>query len=80
MLGLKPHKENRRRALYGLPERLFWRYLDRTLPDAFMHANIGPTDAGQKNCGTGLAAPGESRTYNLYTPHEGAFIINSYGA
>jgi YjjI family glycine radical enzyme len=24
--------------------RLFWRYLDRTLPDAFMHANIGPTD------------------------------------
>ncbi len=23
---------------------LFWRYLDRTLPDAFMHANIGPTD------------------------------------
>jgi YjjI family glycine radical enzyme len=24
--------------------RLFWRYLDRTLPDAFMHANVGPTD------------------------------------
>jgi YjjI family glycine radical enzyme len=24
--------------------RLFWRYLDRTLPDAFMHANIGPAD------------------------------------
>jgi YjjI family glycine radical enzyme len=23
---------------------LFWRYLDRTLPDAFMHANVGPTD------------------------------------
>jgi len=22
----------------------FWRYLDRTLPDAFMHANIGPHD------------------------------------
>lgn len=22
----------------------FWRYLDRTLPDAFMHANIGPYD------------------------------------
>jgi YjjI family glycine radical enzyme len=22
----------------------FWIYLDRTLPDAFMHANIGPTD------------------------------------
>ncbi|MCI5109768.1 MAG: YjjI family glycine radical enzyme [Marivita sp.] len=24
--------------------RLFWRFLDRTLPDAFMHANIGPSD------------------------------------
>ena len=23
----------------------FWRYLDRTLPDAFMHANIGPGDS-----------------------------------
>lgn len=23
----------------------FWRYLDRTLPDAFMHANIGPQDS-----------------------------------
>jgi YjjI family glycine radical enzyme len=22
----------------------FWRYLDRTLPDAFTHANVGPTD------------------------------------
>lgn len=24
--------------------RLFWRYIDRTLPDAFVHANIGPED------------------------------------
>ncbi len=24
--------------------KLFWRYLDRVLPDAFMHANIGPSD------------------------------------
>ena len=24
--------------------RLFWRYIDRVLPDAFLHANIGPTD------------------------------------
>lgn len=24
--------------------KLFWRYLDRVLPDAFMHANVGPTD------------------------------------
>jgi hypothetical protein len=33
-------------------------------------------------CGTGgLVAPGDPTiTYNLYTPHEGAFIINSYGA
>jgi hypothetical protein len=42
--------------------------------------NIGPTDNGESNCGSGLAAPGELRTYHLYTPHEGAFIINSYGA
>ena len=27
-----------------------------------------------------MAAPGESRTYSLHTPHEGAFVINSYGA
>lgn len=26
MLGLKPLKANRRRALYGIPERLFGRY------------------------------------------------------
>jgi len=30
-LGLKPLKENQRRALYGLPERLFGRYLARLL-------------------------------------------------
>ncbi|OKL45234.1 YjjI family glycine radical enzyme [Pseudovibrio exalbescens] len=30
-------------ALYS-KIKLFWRYLDRVLPDAFMHANIGPTD------------------------------------
>ncbi|RXQ93066.1 YjjI family glycine radical enzyme [Ancylomarina salipaludis] len=24
--------------------KLFWRYIDRTLPDAFVHANIGPED------------------------------------
>jgi len=24
--------------------KLFWRYVDRVLPDAFLHANIGPTD------------------------------------
>jgi RNA-directed DNA polymerase len=30
-LGLKPLKENRRRALYGIPERLFGRYLARLI-------------------------------------------------
>ncbi|MDD7910515.1 YjjI family glycine radical enzyme [Pseudovibrio exalbescens] len=30
-------------ALYS-KIKLFWRYLDRVLPDAFMHANIGPSD------------------------------------
>ena len=24
--------------------KLFWRFIDRTLPDAFVHANIGPED------------------------------------
>jgi hypothetical protein len=37
------------------------------------------TDCGFAN-GSGLVAPNQSITYNLYTPHEGAFIINSYGA
>jgi hypothetical protein len=53
---------------------------DGSMVGANPGANTGPTDAGQKNCGAGLAAPGESRIYELYTPHEGAFIINSYGA
>jgi DNA mismatch repair ATPase MutS len=30
-VGLKPLKENRRRALYGIPHRLFGRYLARLL-------------------------------------------------
>ena len=30
-LGLTPLKENRRRALYGIPRRLFGRYLARLL-------------------------------------------------
>ncbi|MDP2063450.1 MAG: YjjI family glycine radical enzyme [Phaeovulum sp.] len=29
--------------LYSKIKR-FWRYIDRVLPDAFLHANIGPTD------------------------------------
>ncbi len=43
-------------------------------------ANIGPTDLGQDNCGPGMVGPDKEMTYNLYTPHEGAYIINSYGA
>jgi hypothetical protein len=48
-------------------------------------ANPG-ADAAESTaaCGTldvsGLVAPGDSTTYELYTPHEGAFIIHSYGA
>jgi len=44
-------------------------------------ANIGDsTNApGAAVCGN-LAEPGGTRTYNLHTPHEGAFVINSYGA
>jgi len=49
---------------------------------------VGENHAGDDiaaNCGVGqvkgsLAGPGASLTYKLYTPAEGAFIINSYGA
>jgi hypothetical protein len=41
-------------------------------------ANSGPTDCG--DAASGLVAPNEFMTYHLYTPHEGAFIIQSYGA
>jgi hypothetical protein len=52
-------------------------------------AVVGSNDAGgdlngPTACGTpatsGLVAPNQIYTYKLYTPHEGAFIINSYGA
>ena len=43
-------------------------------------ADTGDSTTGAAVCGPGLAAPDETRTYNLYTPHEGAYIINSYGA
>ena len=46
-------------------------------PGADIDAQVGPN---QNNCGDGLAAPDETRIYELYTPHEGAYIINSYGA
>ncbi|HSN52666.1 MAG TPA: hypothetical protein VLS87_09055 [Woeseiaceae bacterium] len=46
-------------------------------PDAGDGAG-GPKDCG--GAGSGLAAPGDTVVYNLYTPHEGAYIISSYGA
>ena len=44
-------------------------------PDADVANNC--VDGDQKGS---LVGPGKSITYNLYTPHEGAFVINSYGA
>jgi hypothetical protein len=44
-------------------------------------STLDSTSGAAGSCGTaGLAAPDETRTYNLHTPHEGAFIINSHGA
>jgi hypothetical protein len=40
-------------------------------------ANNCGLDGGIKGS---LVSPGDNTTYNLYTPHEGAFVINSYGA
>ena len=53
---------------------------DGSMVGANPGANIGDSTTGASVCGPGMAAPGESRTYSLYTPHEGAFVINSYGA
>ena len=53
---------------------------DGSMVGANPGANIGDSTTGASVCGPGMAAPNESRTYNLYTPHEGAFVINSYGA
>jgi hypothetical protein len=49
---------------------------------------VGKNHAGDDvaaNCDVGdrkgsLVGPGGSITYNLYTPHEGAYVVNSYGA
>ena len=43
-------------------------------------ADIGDASGGAAVCGPGMAAPNQTRTYNLYTPHEGTFTVNSYGA
>jgi hypothetical protein len=53
---------------------------DGSMVGANPGANTGDSTAGASVCGPGMAAPGEFRVYNLYTPHEGAFIINSHGA
>ncbi|MDH3643976.1 MAG: hypothetical protein OES38_17860, partial [Gammaproteobacteria bacterium] len=53
---------------------------DGSMVGANPGANTGDSTGGAAVCGPGLAEPGGSRTYELYTPHEGAFVINSYGA
>ncbi|MDJ0741266.1 MAG: hypothetical protein QNJ91_16245, partial [Gammaproteobacteria bacterium] len=34
----------------------------------------------QPACGSGLVPPDGEITYKLFTPHEGAFVVNSYGS
>jgi hypothetical protein len=56
-----------------------------TLDDGSFVGQNQDGDDVDANCGFGdqkgsLVGPNGSITYNLYTPHEGAFIINSYGA
>jgi hypothetical protein len=53
--------------------------------DGSMVGNNYPGGDVTNNCSDGsakgsLVGPGGTITYNLYTPHEGAFTINSYGA
>ncbi|EEV4982848.1 TPA: YjjI family glycine radical enzyme [Escherichia coli] len=42
---LQPHVRILTQDEIDIRIKRFWRYLDRTLPDAFMHANIGPSDS-----------------------------------
>ena len=53
--------------------------------DGSMVGNNYPLGDVTNNCGDGdqkgsLVGPNGTITYELYTPHEGAFTINSYGA
>jgi hypothetical protein len=53
--------------------------------DGSMVGNNHPYDDVDANCASGdikggLVGPNQSITYHLRTPHEGAFVINSYGA
>jgi len=41
---LEPFCEGLSDAALDAKMRLLWRYVDRVLPDAFLHANIGPAD------------------------------------
>jgi len=41
---LLPYLDDRDDAALDALLTRFWRFLDRTIPDAFAHANIGPTD------------------------------------
>jgi len=42
--------------------------------------NPGADKIAAGQCGSGIVAAGGNITYNLYTPHEGTFVVNSYGA
>jgi hypothetical protein len=55
---------------------------DGSMVGANPGANTGDSTNGPSEavCGPGLAEPGGDEIYTLYTPHEGAFVINSYGA
>ena len=59
--------------------------VDSIADDGSMVGNNHPGDDVANNCAVNdqkgsLVGPGRMITYNLYTPHEGAFVINSYGA
>jgi len=59
--------------------------VDTIASDGSMVGNNYPSGDIAANCGIAdikgsLAGPGAELTYKLYTPVEGAFIINSYGA
>jgi hypothetical protein len=54
--------------------------VDNILDDGSMVGNNPDASLDPAACGGGLVPPNGTITYNLYTPHEGAFVINSYGA
>jgi hypothetical protein len=55
---------------------------DGSMVGANAGANTGDStnDPSSAVCGPGMVGPDDTVTYNLHTPHEGAFVINSYGA